>query len=193
MFILYPLVVALIVGLLVGGSVVPLGHIRFRWPAVALLSLGAQLLIFSSPAGELLGDVAPLVYVASTIATLLFVLANIPQPAFPLVAIGAASNLLAIVANGGFMPTTPDALAALGKHLGAGYSNSMTSANVVLAPLTDVFALPRGLPLANVFSVGDVLIGAGVFIFILAVMRRPFDRLPGMVVPAAGEPPQTGG
>jgi len=192
MFILYPLVIALIVGLLVGGSIVPLGHLHFRWPAVALLSLGVQLLIFSTPVGDLLGGVAPFAYIASTFATLLFVLSNIALPGFPLVAVGAASNLVAIVANGGFMPTTPDALAALGKHLGAGYSNSMTSANVLLAPLTDVFAMPRGLPLANVFSVGDVLIGAGVFVFILAVMRRPVDRLPRLVVPVGGAPPQAG-
>ena len=31
-----------------------------------------------------------------------------------------------------------------------------------LAPLTDIFAMPRWLPFANVFSVGDVLIGVGV-------------------------------
>jgi len=39
--------------------------------------------------------------------------------------------------------------------------------------LTDIFALPRWMPLANIFSIGDVLIGIGVAIAIAAAMRRP--------------------
>jgi hypothetical protein len=41
-----------------------------------------------------------------------------------------------------------------------------------LEPLTDIFAIPRGIPFANVFSVGDILLGAGVFILIVVMMRR---------------------
>jgi multisubunit Na+/H+ antiporter MnhE subunit len=46
-------------------------------------------------------------------------------------------------------------------------------AHPVLEPLTDVFALPAWVPLANVFSVGDVLIGAGIALVIANRMRRP--------------------
>ena len=42
----------------------------------------------------------------------------------PLVALGAACNLAAILANGGFMPAAPGALAALGKIAPTVYSNS---------------------------------------------------------------------
>jgi hypothetical protein len=42
-----------------------------------------------------------------------------------------------------------------------------------LAPLTDVYAVPAGIPLANVFSVGDVLIGIGIVAVIALGMRRP--------------------
>jgi hypothetical protein len=40
-----------------------------------------------------------------------------------------------------------------------------------LRPLTDLFALPAAFPLANVFSVGDVLIGIGVAAVIVFAMR----------------------
>jgi hypothetical protein len=43
-------------------------------------------------------------------------------------------------------------------------------AQPALELLTDRFALPHWLPLANVFSVGDILIGAGVFALIVATM-----------------------
>jgi hypothetical protein len=87
------------------------------------------------------------------------------------VALGAISNLAAIVANEGIMPTTAGALAAAGMDAEEGFSNSAVVANPALAPLTDVFALPPWLPLANVFSIGDVLIGLGIVLVIALGMR----------------------
>ena len=46
----------------------------------------------------------------------------------------------------------------------------------VLAPLTDIFAIPAGLPFANVFSIGDVLIAVGVVLTIAIGMRRGDTR-----------------
>ena len=60
------------------------------------------------------------------------------------------------------MPATPEALASLGKTAPTIYSNSAVVASPNLPWLIDRFALPRGLPFANVFSVGDVLLAAGV-------------------------------
>jgi hypothetical protein len=76
------------------------------------------------------------------------------------------------VANRGWMPADPGALAAIG-GLGSGYTNSITVADPALRPLTDLFALPSWLPLSNVFSVGDVLIGVGVAATIALAMRAP--------------------
>jgi multisubunit Na+/H+ antiporter MnhE subunit len=53
-----------------------------------------------------------------------------------------------------------------------GNTNSVVVDRPALEPLTDVFALPAWLPLANVFSVGDVLIGLGIAIAIAAAMRH---------------------
>ena len=67
-------------------------------------------------------------------------------------------------------------LAALGKTAPTVYSNSAVVAAPALEPLTDVFALPRWLPFANVFSIGDVLLGVGVALLIAVVMRRGAER-----------------
>jgi hypothetical protein len=90
----------------------------------------------------------------------------------PLIVLGAGLNLAAIVANGGAMPAGADALAALGIDI-TGHAGSIAAERPALEPLTDIFALPRWMPLANIFSIGDVLIGIGVAIAIAAAMRRP--------------------
>ena len=94
-----------------------------------------------------------------------------------IVALGAISNLSAIVLNGGYMPADPGAMAALGKIEPTAYSNSAVLPDPVVKPLTDIFALPAWLPFANVFSIGDVLIAVGVVVVIVAAMRRPVPEL----------------
>ena len=103
---------------------------------------------------------------------LVVVVRNIRIAGMPLVALGAASNMLAIVANGGYMPTSPEAAAAAGRAEATTYSNSAIVDSAVLAPLTDIFALPGWLPFTNVFSIGDLLIGVGVTVAIVVAMRR---------------------
>ena len=125
------------------------------------------------PAGDRL---AVLVNLAAMLAVIGVLLLNRSQPALVVVAVGAIANCIAIVANGGLMPASAEAMAALG-WLGphAGFSNSELSLAPALPWLIDVFALPRWLPLANVFSVGDVLIGVGMAWLIGRRMTRSDD------------------
>ena len=63
------------------------------------------------------------------------------------------------------MPAREGALAAAGLSAdGGGFENSDAVAGANVPWLGDVFAVPAGWPAANVFSVGDVLIVAGVFL-----------------------------
>jgi hypothetical protein len=87
------------------------------------------------------------------------------------VAIGALGNLVAITANGGAMPADPGALALAGFSGPGEHTNSVVLAEPAFRALTDIYALPAWVPMANVFSVGDVLIGAGVALAIIAAMR----------------------
>lgn len=170
MFILYAIPIGIVAGYLLGGRLERLATVRIRWAPVALLGLAVQVALFSDPLATSIGDAGPPVYVASSVAVLAAVLRNLDIPGLALVAVGAASNLVAIVANGGYMPASPEAVETIG-GIAPGYSNSAVVGDPVLAPLTDIFALPAWIPFSNVFSVGDVLIGLGVGITIAIGMR----------------------
>jgi hypothetical protein len=80
----------------------------------------------------------------------------------PLISAGGALNLIAIVANGGVMPASEAALRRAGLDAEAGFSNSAHVADARVAWLGDVFAVPASWPLSNVFSIGDVVVVAGI-------------------------------
>ena len=191
MFIVYAVPLGLLIGWLLGGRLEGLAGIRFRWAWVAVGGLAVQVVLFSGAVDAAVGDAGPAVYVGSTVAVLAAVLRNITVPGLPLVALGAASNLAAILANGGYMPADPAALAAAGLEADAGrYTNSVVTDTPALRPLTDIFALPEWVPLANVFSVGDVLIGMGVALTIVLAMRR--GRFPSRPEPPEPSPVRRG-
>lgn len=180
MFLLYALVAGLALGFLFRGRVAGLLELDFRWSGLMLAGLVVQVALFSDVVAERVGELGPPIYVASTLAVLVAVIRNIRIPGLLVVVAGAASNLAAIVANGGYMPASPSALAAIGRAPATIYSNSAVVPDPALWPLTDIFALPRWVPFTNVFSIGDILIGLGVIVTIVVAMRRAADqRTPG--------------
>jgi Family of unknown function (DUF5317) len=188
-FILYAVIAGLLVGLLSGGSIARLGELRFAWAPLVVLGMAAQVLLFSTPVGDALGPAAPAAYVASNLAVLAAVVRNLAIPGLPLVLLGGASNLVAIVANGGFMPVSADALVAIGRAPRDGYTNNRLTEGVVLAPLTDLFAMPGWVPMANIFSIGDILIGVGAAIAVVAAMHGRGPRVAPAVVIDVGVAP----
>ena len=172
MFILYAIPAGILAGLLAGGRLDGLANLRFRWAPLAIAGLLAQVVLFALPQGAELAAIGPAVYVGSTAAVLVALLVNVRLPGLSIVAAGAASNLLAIVANGGAMPVRAETLAAAGLDPHDGFSNSVVTTTPNLEPLTDVFAIPAGVPLANVFSIGDALIAIGIAVAIAVAMRR---------------------
>jgi hypothetical protein len=143
-----------------GGRLGALADLRLRRLWAIYAALGLAILGVNLPG--LPDGVRSLLLVAAYPAGAVFLAANWRVPGVPLVALGAGLNLLAITANGGVMPASPDALAAAGLPVGGpGFRNSDAVADPRLAFLGDVFAVPAAWPLSNVFSVGDVLIGVG--------------------------------
>lgn len=186
MFILYALLAGLVIGFIVGGRPGGLADLQFRWAGLMLGGLLIQVVLFSDQVTSWIGTAGPPIYVLSTAMVVAAVLANRAITGMPVVAVGAISNLAAVVTNGGFMPADPGALATLGKLPANVYSNSAILPNPALAPLTDLFALPTWVPFTNVFSVGDALIGTGVAVVVVAAMRRrpATDGVPGRPVGA---------
>lgn len=175
MLLLYFLAAGLLLGRLSGGRLSHLGTVQFQWAGLALCGLLAQLALFAPPVASRVGDLGPALYVASTMAVLAALLRNVRLPGLAIVAVGAFSNLVAIVVNGGFMPSAPAAWMGLNGVAAlptTDYSNSAIAGPGTLFPfLGDVFFLPRPIPLANVFSIGDVLIGVGAAWFLVRALH----------------------
>jgi hypothetical protein len=92
-----------------------------------------------------------------------FVWLNRRLPGLVVIALGAASNGITIALNGGQLPASAWAVHAAGVVKDPrDFVNTGVVAHPVLGFLGDVFAWPRPMPLANMFSVGDVLIVLGV-------------------------------
>jgi Family of unknown function (DUF5317) len=187
MFILYAIPIGIVAGYLLGGRLERLGDLRLRWVPLALAGLVIQLVLFADALGTPFGDATPAIYVGSNLLVFAAVLRNIRVPGMALAAVGAGCNLAAIVANGGYMPADPEALASVGLG-GPGYTNSIVLTDPALPFLTDIFAMPTWLPAANIFSLGDVLLGAGVALTIALAMRRPAATVAATSSRSAGAP-----
>lgn len=179
MFVLYALPAGLLAGFLAGGRLAGLTTMRFRLVPLAIAGLLVQVVLFLPLVTERVGDAGIPIYLASNAMVLVAVLANVRLPGLPVVALGAASNLAVILANGGHMPASAEAYAAQGRTGDAAYSNTRVLEEPQLTWLSDQIALPSWLPLTNVISVGDVLIMLGVAIAIAVAMRRPLSSSPG--------------
>lgn len=182
MLLLYAIAAGLILGRLTGGRLRNLERVRFGWWQLALGGLLVQLVLFYDPVQERVGAEGPVIYVLSTLAVLVALLRNLRLPGLSILAVGAVLNLVVILANGGYMPSSPEAWAQL---TGAAalpvshYSNVVLIGPGTLLPfLGDVFVPPALLPMATPFSVGDALIAVGAVVFLVHAMRRPARELP---------------
>ncbi|HVM30844.1 MAG TPA: DUF5317 domain-containing protein [Candidatus Limnocylindrales bacterium] len=175
MLLLYAIPIGLLIGLAAGGRLGLLGQVRIRWWPLAIGGLLFQLVLFSRPVASVVGEAGPALYVGSTLVVLVALLANLGQPGFRLIFAGALLNMLVVGLNGGQMPASPEALQAVFGTPNVPvdhFSNSVVAGpGTALAFLGDIFVLPPPFPAANVFSIGDVLIGAGGVWFIVRTMR----------------------
>jgi hypothetical protein len=174
---LYSIAAGLVVGRVLGGRVRNLEHVHFVWWQLALAGLLVQLVLFADPVQERVGAEGPVIYVLSTLAVLVALLRNLRQPGLAVIAVGALLNLIPILANGGYMPSSPEVWQELTgsptlpvEH----YSNVVLIGPSTAFPfLGDIFAFPRPLPLATAFSLGDAVIAVGAVIFLVRAMRQP--------------------
>jgi hypothetical protein len=170
MFLLPSLVLGVVFALLLGGRPGRLVEIRFRlaWTVPAALVL--QLIIFSRLGDGLDQGSIERLHVASYVLLLAFAAANFRLKVLVPVLLGLLANATAIIANHGLMPVSASAARADG--LSPGVHENVFVGPARLGYLGDVFALPSGLPLANVFSLGDILIGIGMVMFVVLVSIR---------------------
>ena len=156
------------------GNLDGLARLHLRRLDVLLVGFVIQTLVVSFP-GLVPGGPSRIVHVASYGALAAFLWCNRHVAGMGLVALGGAANLAAILANGGVMPASAAALRRAGMPLTSDFANSAHVAHARLGFLGDVFAIPRSLPLANVFSIGDVILAIG-FAVVVARAGRSEGR-----------------
>lgn len=197
MILLALLIPVFLISLLLGGRLERLAQLRLRYSYLILLALGIQLLVFSSIWQKWVGD-SPWSLALYILSLLLLIAAsgfNWRIPGVILLAGGLLLNALVILANGGHMPASLQALRAAGiVEANASFeslrvtNSSLIGERTPLWFLGDIFAIPKGIPLANVFSVGDVLIGLGGAWFLLANMRGAGSAQPALGARVKGRP-----
>lgn len=170
MFMLTAILLALVAVPLTGGRLARLATVRLRAVWLLVAALGVQVVVISIAPDLLPASVAQALHLLSYGIAAGFVVANRRVPGLLLAASGGGLNLAVIAANGGVMPASPSALETAGLAAAhEGFTNSATVADADLAWLGDVFAIPASWPLANVFSVGDLVLMVGVACTVLAL------------------------
>jgi len=142
---------------------------RWRWWPLIWVTLAVQSIALNV---TLPGNLAPVMHVLTYVAALGFAWMNRRAAGVWIVAAGAFANGITIALNGGTLPASAAAAEAAGIEHGPGFANVAVLDSPVLPWLGDIFAWPAPLPLANTFSVGDILIVVGVWIAAWSGTRR---------------------
>ena len=186
--ILAAIVVAIVIGYILRGSLRNFSGARIRWPLLALAGLALQLWPVSATASALGFGLL----MASFGLLFAFGMLNIRNPGFVLIVVGLCMNALVIAVNHG-MPVQREALIRSGqgstlKLLAeeGGAKHHLAGPDDDLMFLADVIPVPK--PIGQVVSLGDVATYAGVMWFVIASMQ-PSRRPEESAAPAEEEAP----
>jgi Family of unknown function (DUF5317) len=165
-------VLALLTVPLTGGRLGRLKEVQLRHVWLLALALAAQVMItdvVTSGWTSVLAAVHGVTYLLAGA----FIVLNRHLRGLMIIASGAACNATAIIANGGTLPASAAALARAGRApLSADrFANSGSLPDPRLSFLGDQWAIPSGWPLANVYSVGDLVIVVGIFVTVHLLCR----------------------
>jgi hypothetical protein len=194
---LLPTLVAALARLLLGGTLGGCLRARLAWWPLLLGPFALELVLYNPPLDQQAWALVagPWIWVASKFVMLAALGRNAQRDqacrlAWLTILVGVGLNTLAVLVNGGHMPQSMDAAAAVwGQDYVRADTYSGRLENVAwmqpttpLAWLCDILAEPRWLPRPNVVSIGDVTLALGVGMWILA-MTRPAgsQRLLGAV------------
>ncbi len=168
--VIYAVVVAIVFGLLTGGSLGSLGEMRLRGEWIILVGLLLQVALPGIVPSGLLSDRITVWLLWFLPGALLAVALSLNWRRFglALAAFGVVSNLLVVGLNGG-MPVLVSAASYVGLpidgvqvQLAASWLHIPAGSTTVLLYLADVLPLPGPVWFRGLASLGDVLLAAGV-------------------------------
>jgi len=168
--VLVPLVLGLVIGVAAGGKISNLANLRFRWPWFVLAVLVVREAVILTPLNQV--DGVQYVYAAALAALVGWTALHIKRlPGVWVVTLGAAMNLVVILANGARMPVAP-ALATTLLHRGHVGQYVVMGSDTNLNWFADWIAFPW--PVRGAYSPGDIVIALGIgIVVLLATVHRP--------------------
>ena len=181
MFFFYAVLIGVILGYLRNGRIANLTVLRLKTWGLVVAALLIQLAIF-----PLFSERPLLPYATTALHFLsygfifLFFFLNHHVLSFAPIGVGSFLNLLAIIVNGGYMPSSLIALERSGaQEVAMHLSESGVYGNVIVMSsetrlniLGDFLYLPGSQPFASAFSIGDLLLALGLIWLIAQGMSR---------------------
>lgn len=169
----------LLVGKVRGGkfSNISSGKIRGWYFIVSSFLVEFSAVYFASKGAELIIDGILFIHLLSYILLFIGLLMNCDKYPFWIITAGVFLNFVVIMANGGQMPISIEDLKYLGLlDNAAAIVNGQIITHTPLVEstklkfLADVLIMPKFYPRPKVYSIGDVLMAVGVFIYIQHLM-----------------------
>jgi hypothetical protein len=148
---------------LAGGQLTRMGEVPIRSAWLALVALGAQVLVMTIAPGANQAILAS-IHIVTYYLIGVFLYLNRHLPGSMVIAAGAGLNGYTIAMNGGVLPASAAAERVAGLSVGGGFNNSAVLAHPHLAFLGDIIPVPGPLP--NVLSVGDLIVFAGMLVLL---------------------------
>jgi len=165
---LVAIALGLVVGLVTGGSIDSFASVRFRRPLVLLAAVVIREAVLLTPLNRL--DAMRYVYVVALAAIVAWTIWHFDLlPGVWLVTAGGALNLLVIGVNGARMPVAPALAGPLLSH-GDVAQYTLMGPGTNLGGLGDWISVP---PFPEAYSLGDVVIAAGLAVVVFFITRRP--------------------
>ena len=178
------LVLAVVLGLLAslvrhrGCTFQRIAALRLHWASLALLAVVLQVPLLRAPM-DLVRNlrVQQALFLASYLLLLVFVWRNRRLAGILIVGVGVVLNLLAIVANRGFMPITTETLVEInpgstpgqwpeGFHYGFSKDVIHARQDTKLWALSDILVVSPPFPWPMAFSVGDLVLAFGIVVLL---------------------------
>jgi hypothetical protein len=152
--------IAMLTVVMCRGEISRLALLRFRATRLILITFALQYLIMNVVQGPYWA--LAVTHVATYVGMLTFMWLNRKIPGMLILFAGTFSNGFTIALNGGRLPAKASALAKSGVQIDYDYfTNTGPVAHAKLAFLGDIFYIPANWPMANIFSIGDIIIALG--------------------------------